>query len=392
MACPGGDPGRPRDARPVNGVPYGRQSIDEDDIAAVVAALRSDWLTTGPRVGEFEAAISSVAGGPGAVAVSSGTAALHVAYAAAGIGRGDEVVVPALTFAATATTALQLGATVRFADVEEDTGNLDPESAAALGGSTTRAVVGVDYAGHPVEAEALREVAGRFDALFFEDAAHSIGSTWRGRPVGSLADLTTFSFFPTKNVTTAEGGAVVGADPDLLARARRFRAHGMVRNAAALREPDVGPWHQEVQEIGLNYRLPDVLCALGTSQLSKLARFKKQRERIFDRYVEGLSGVDGVRLPTRRAGAEPMWHLFPMRVEASRRRGIFEALHRAGVFVQVNYMPVYWHPLFQDLGYQRGMCPVAEQYYREEISLPMFAALTESDQDRVIDAVREAVR
>jgi len=376
----------------VSSIPYGRQSIDEDDIAAVVAALRSDWLTTGPRVAEFEDAIAAVAGAPGAVAVSNGTAALHVAYAAAGIGPGDEVIVPTLTFAATATTALQLGATIRFADIQDDTGNIDPASAAALVGPATKAVVGVDYAGHPVDADALRDLADRAGALFIEDAAHSIGSTWRGQPVGSFADLTTFSFFPTKNLTTAEGGAVVGADPELLARARRFRAHGMVRDAASLREPDVGAWHQEVQEIGLNYRLPDVLCALGTSQLTRLAQFKVQRQRIFDRYVEGLSGVDGIRLPTMRADVEPTWHLFPVRVDADRRRQIFDTLRSAGIIVQVNYIPVYWHPLFEDLGYRHGMCPVAEQYYREEISLPMYAGLTESDQDRVIDAVRSALR
>lgn len=373
-------------------IPYGQQSIDEDDVAAVAEALRSAWLTTGPRVTEFEAAIASAAGTSEAIAVSNGTAALHVAYAAAGIGAGDEVIVPALTFAATATTALQLGATIRFADVLDDTGNIDAASAESLGNSATRAVVGVDYAGHPIDADAMRDVATRLDVLLIEDAAHSIGSTWRGLPVGSFADLTTFSFFPTKNLTTAEGGAVVGRDAALLARARRFRAHGMVRDVESLREPDVGPWHQEVQEIGLNYRLPDVLCALGISQLTKLAIFKAQRNRVFDRYVKGFADVEGLRLPTRRDDVDPMWHLFPIRVEASRRRSIFEKLRDDGIIVQVNYVPVYWHPLFADLGYRRGMCPVAEKYYNEEISLPMFASLTESDQDRVIDAVRAVVR
>lgn len=376
----------------MSGIPYGRQSINDDDIAAVAEALRSDWLTTGPRVTEFEAAIAGLAGTPGAVAVSNGTAALHVAYAAVGVGPGDEVIVPALTFAATATTALQLGATIRFADAQDDTGNVDPSSAAALGGSATKAVVGVDYAGQPIDADALRSVADGLGAYLIEDAAHSIGSTLGDRPVGSLADLTTFSFFPTKNLTTAEGGAVVGFDPELLARARRFRGHGMVRETADLRDADVGPWHQEVQEIGLNYRLPDVLCALGLSQLSRLAEFKGQRQRVFDRYVEGLGSVEGLRLPGWRPGSQPTWHLFPVRVEASRRRAIFETLRERGITVQVNYIPVYWHPLFQELGYRKGMCPVAEQYYREEISLPMYAGLTETDQDRVIDEVRAALR
>lgn len=375
----------------MSAIPYGRQSIDDSDIDAVAQALRSDWLTTGPRVEEFERQIAENAGSPHAVAVSNGTAALHTAYAAAGIGRGDEVVVPALTFAATATTALQLGATVVFADVSEDTGNIDPEVVDEHLSERTRVVSGVDYAGHPIEAEALRDAAHRVGALLLEDAAHSIGSTWFGRPVGSLADLTTFSFFPTKNLTTGEGGAIVGADSSLMLRARRFRAHGLVREPEDLRDPDIGPWHQEVQTLGLNYRLPDVLCALGISQLSRLAHFKKRRSTIFARYCEGLEDVPGVRLPSVREGADPMWHLFPIRVEAERRRTIFEGLRERGILVQVNYIPVYWHPLFEDLGYRRGMCPVAEQYYREEISLPMFADLSSSDQNRVIDAVREVV-
>jgi len=376
----------------MDAIPYGRQSIDDGDVDAVVAALRSEYLTTGPRVAEFEAKIAARAQTPEAVAVINGTAALHAAYAAAGIGPGDEVIVPALTFAATATAALQLGAKVVFADVQEDTGNLEPTAAAAAVTSATRAVVGVDYAGHPVDAADLKEVASRQGAVFVEDAAHSIGSMLAGRAVGSLADLTTFSFFPTKNLTTGEGGAVVGADSELMKRVRAFREHGMVRNAASLRNPDVGPWHQEVQSLGLNYRLPDVLCALGSSQLDRLDLFKHARTKIFDRYVEELAGVEGLRVPTRRADASPMWHLFPLRVAAERRREVFEDLRGRGILVQVNYIPVYWHPLFEDLGYRKGMCPVAEQYYREEISLPMFAGLTDADQGRVIDAVLEAVK
>jgi len=372
-------------------IPYGRQSIDETDVASVVEALRSDWLTTGPRVTEFEAAVSAAAGGHQAVAVSNGTAALHTAYAALGIGDGDEVIVPALTFAATATAAMHLGAKVVFADVLDDTGNIDPESASARVSSATRAVVGVDYAGHPIDAEDLSALAQRHGLAFVEDAAHSIGSTWHGRAVGDLADATTFSFFPTKNLTTAEGGAVVARDASVAARARAFRAHGMVRDAASLRYQNEGPWHQEVQSLGLNYRLPDVLCALGISQLARLREFKHARKAIFDRYVDGLGDVRDLRLPVRKDGADPMWHLFPVRVPAERRRDIFEKLRANGILVQVNYIPVYWHPLFEDLGYKRGMCPVAEQYYREEISLPMFAGLTPAQQDRVIDAVKDAL-
>ena len=346
----------------------------------------------GPRVDEFEAAISAVAGGFGAVAVSNGTAALHAAYAAAGVGPGDEVIVPALTFVATAAAAALHGATVRFADVQRDTGNIDPDSAAALVSSDTRVIAAVDYAGHPVDADELASLASRHGALLLEDAAHSIGSTYRGRPVGSLADLTTFSFFPTKNLTTAEGGAVVARDPSLVARARAFRSHGLVRDTSQQRYPDEGPWHQEVHSLGLNYRLPDVLCALGTSQIGKLEMFKSARARVFARYVEGLSDVPGITLPTVRPYVDPTWHLFPIRVHDGRRREIFDHLRDNGILVQVNYIPVYWHPYFEDQGYRRGMCPNAEQYYREEISLPMYASLAESDQDRVIDLLRSVLR
>lgn len=370
-------------------IPYGHQSIDDDDILAVATALRDDWLTMGPTGRRFEEAIARVAGAADAAAVTSGTAALHTAFAAAGVGPGDEVIVPPLTFVATAATAAQLGATIRFADVSEDTGNLDPDAAAAAVTARTRVIAAVDYAGHPADLPTLQRVAHDGGALLLEDAAHSIGSALHGRPVGSLADITTFSFFPTKNLTTAEGGAVVARDREIVDRARRFRSHGLVRDPADQRYPDEGAWHQEVHGFGLNYRLPDVLSALGISQLARLGDFTRRRRTVFDRYVDGLSSIDGLTLPARRAGAEPNWHLFPIRVPSDRRRDLFDHLRANGVLVQVNYIPVYWHPVFEDLGYRRGSCPAAEDYYRQEISLPIFADLLPSDQDRVIDLVRE---
>ncbi|UIP58037.1 DegT/DnrJ/EryC1/StrS family aminotransferase [Agromyces marinus] len=370
-------------------IPYGRQSINEDDVAAVVAALRSDWLTMGPASDRFEADIAERAGTPGAVAVSSGTAALHAAYAAAGVGRGDIVVTTPMTFVATAATAAQLGAEIVFADVEDATANIDPDSVASAITPSTRVVAAVDYAGQPADLDALLPIAHGAGALLLEDAAHSIGSVSRSRPVGSIADLTTFSFFPTKNLTTAEGGAVVSTDPALLERVRRFKLHGLVRDRDLQRHPDEGGWHQEVHEFGLNYRLPDVLAALGSSQLTRLERFKARRAAIFDRYVRELSDLDGIRLPARVDGIDPTWHLFALRVLDGRRREVYTAMRERGILVQVNYIPVYWHPVFEDLGYRRGMCPVAERFYAEELSLPMFADLTDDDQSRVIDALRE---
>ncbi|WP_422115098.1 UDP-4-amino-4,6-dideoxy-N-acetyl-beta-L-altrosamine transaminase [Brachybacterium sp. UNK5269] len=372
-------------------LPYGRQSIDPDDVAAVTAALRSDWLTTGPEVDRFEAAVAARAGVEHAVSVTSGTAALHVAYAAAGIEPGDEVVTTPLTFAATAATAALLGARIVFADVDPATGNLDPAAAEAAVTDRTRVVAGVDYAGVPVDAPALRDLASRKDLLFLEDAAHSIGSTLDGEPVGALADLTTYSFFPTKNLTTAEGGAVVTADADLAARARAFKNHGLIRDRSLQRHPDEGPWHQEVHSFGLNYRLPDVLCALGTSQLARLDQFVARRAEVKAAYDAALGDLDGVDVPFAPEGAAPAWHLYPLRVPAERRRSIFDSLRDQGIGVQVNYIPAYWHPVFEDLGYQRGMCPVAEDYYRREISLPMFPSLTDADVERVIEATRTAL-
>lgn len=372
-------------ARPI---PYGHQSIDTRDIDAVVAALRGDWLTTGPTVAAFEAEIARTAGTSDAVAVTSGTAALHTAYAAAQVGAGDQVIVPALTFAATASTASLLGAEILFADVEEDTGNIDASAVHSLITERTAVVSAVDYAGHPADIDALAPLARGVDALLLEDAAHSIGSTYDGRPVGSLADVTTFSFFPTKNMTTAEGGAVVSSTDDLTDAARSFRSHGLVRAPEKQRYPDEGGWHQEIHRLGLNYRLPDVLCALGLSQIRRLQEFKASRTAVFERYTQGLADIEGITLPTQRDYADPMWHLYPLRVHDGRRREVFDRLREQGILVQVNYMPVYWHPYYEDLGYRRGMCPVAERYYREEISLPMFAHLSTEDQDRVIEAVR----
>ncbi len=368
-------------------LPYGRQSIDESDVAAVIDALSSDWLTTGPRVAEFEAMLAEVAGAP-CVTVTNGTTALHAAYAAAGVSAGDQVVTTPMTFVATASGAAMLGATVVFADVEEDSANLDPAAVEAVVTERTKVIAAVDYAGVPADYDRLRKIADGAGAYLLGDAAHSIGSLYRGRPVGTLADLTTFSFFPTKNLTTAEGGAIASTRPELVTRLREFRTVGLVRDRARMRYPDEGAWHQEVHQFGLNYRLPDVLCALGSSQLRRLAAFKERRRQLAARYDELLADVPGLRLPVQADDVDPMRHLYPVRILDGRRREVFDRLRAAGIGVQVNYIPVYWHPVFEDLGYRRGMCPNAEAFYAEELSLPLFADLTDDDQDRVVEALR----
>lgn len=372
-------------------IPYGRQSISQEDIDAVVAVMKTDWLTMGPVVSEFEAAIAVLAQTPDATVVSSGTSALHCAYAALGVQTGDEVITSPLTFVATAATAMAQGGKVLFADVSADTGNIDPTSVEALISERTKVISGVDYAGHPVDADELAALASGAGSYFLEDAAHSIASLYKGKPVGSLADITAFSFFPTKNMTTAEGGAVVAKDAALVERARRFRSHGLVRNKDEQRYPDEGPWHQEVHEIGLNYRLPDVLSAIGLSQIKRIQEFKARRTSVFERYHVELADLQGVILPTKRDYVDPMWHLYPIRIQDGRRREVFEFMRDQGVLVQVNYIPAYWHPAFEDLGYKRGMCPVAEEYYSQEISLPMYADLSDDQQSVVIDVLRRAL-
>lgn len=368
-------------------LPYGRQSIDDSDIAAVAEVLRGDWLTTGPAVTAFEEAVGELVGGHQVVSCTSGTAALHIAYAALGIGVGDEVVTTAMTFVATASCASMLGATIRFADVDPDTALIDPDAVAVEVGDRTKVIAAVDYAGQACAYDRLQPIADSVGAVTLDDAAHSVGGTMAGRPVGDLADVTTLSFFPTKNLTTAEGGAVVAKDAATALRAREFHTIGLMRDPDRFVITDEGPWHQEVHAFGLNYRLTDVGAALGLSQLKRLAAFKKRRAEIFARYSAAFASVPGLGVPGVRDDVDPAWHLYPVRVRDGRRREVFEKLRAEGFGVQVNYIPVYWHPVYADLGYRRGMCPNAEQYYAEEISLPMYPDLTDDDVDRVIETL-----
>jgi|688.fasta_scaffold53433_4 dTDP-4-amino-4,6-dideoxygalactose transaminase len=353
-------------------IPYGRHNINEDDISAVINALRGDWLTTGPLVEAFELALEGVVGAP-CVAVSSGTAALHCAYAAIDLKPGDEIITPPITFIATQATATFFGAKVVFADIQLDTANIDPKFVESVITSKTKAIVAVDYAGHPADLDELRIIADKYGVFLIEDAAHSLASTYKKRRVGSIADITTFSFFPTKNITTGEGGAVASIKPELLEKAKRFSRQGLVRNAGELMMSNEGPWHQEVQRFGLNYRLPDILCALGIAQLNRLPIFKDVRDQVFKTYLSELSETPHLELPSKRDYVDPMWHLYPIRVPSKGRRKIFERLQQNNIKVQVNYLPANQHPVFTDLGYKGSDTPNADKFYRSEISLPMMA-------------------
>ncbi len=371
-------------------IPYGRQQVSDADIEAVVAALKSDFLTTGPLVDQFEKTISRFVGQQGAVAVNSGTAALHCAYFAAGVGPGKEVLTTPLTFAATSSTAVHLGATVQFVDIEADTGNMDPHALAEVISEKTHAIAAVDFAGRPANIPSLQSIATESGAILIEDASHSFGATLDGLMVGSLADLTTFSFHPVKPFTTAEGGAVVSDNQDFLQRCRLFRNHGMERDPERHEEPG-GSWHYEIQELGLNYRIPDVLCALGISQLNRVQDFLDRRREVARYYLDNLANIPGLQLPPCDDTAVSGWHLFVIRTaEASRRRPFFDALRAAGLGVQVHYEPVHTQPLYQRMGYRPGMCPVAEDYAARCISLPIFPSITQEDLARVVDVTHKA--
>lgn len=373
-------------------LPYSTQWIDESDIEAVTKALRGDWLTTGPAVLEFERALTVATSARVAIVVNSGTAALHTAYAAAGLGRGDEIICPPLTFVATASAALMQGASVKFADVDAETGNIDVEHAATLVGPQSKLITAVDYAGQPADYEALQKTSEATGLKVVADAAHSLGATYRGRAVGTLADLTALSFHPVKTVTTGEGGAVLTDAADMAEAARRFRNHGIVRESAS----DSGEWpdwYYEVRSLGMNYRIPDILCVLGISQLQKLEAFVARRREIAARYQAAFSELETIVTPTQIDGIESSWHLYILRVhEASRRDAFFDALHAAGVHAQLHYIPVYLHPLFAELGYRKGLCPRAEAYADRALSIPLFPRMTDADVDRVVEAVSRAAR
>jgi perosamine synthetase len=374
---------------PQHHLPYGRQEIDDDDIAAVVETLRSDWLTTGPKVDEFEQALAEVAGVAEAVVVSNGTAALHAAYHALGIGPGDEVIVPPLTFAATANAVLYAGATPVFADVDPATLLLDPAAAAAAVTSRTAAIAAVDYAGQPCEYDALRGLCDHFGLLLFADACHSIGGSYDGAPVGSLADASCFSFHPVKHVTTGEGGAITTADSEVARRLRRFRNHGIDSDHRARAE--AGAWFYEQVELGFNYRLSDLQCALGLTQLRRLPGWVDRRRALASTYDELLEHVDGVEPLDLLPDAEHAYHLYVVRVR-ERRDEVFAALRDEGIGVNVHYVPVHLHPYYRErLGTASGLCPVAEAAYDQILSLPLFPAMERGDVERVVESLAGAL-
>jgi perosamine synthetase len=356
--------------------------------------LRSDWLTTGPKVGEFEEAFAAWVGAKHAVSFSSGTAALHAAAFAAGLKPGDEAITSPMTFAATANCVLYQGAKPVFADVSPDTLNLDPEQAAAKVTSHTKAILPVDYAGHPADLDPILELAERRGLTVIEDACHALGAEYRGRTVGGIAHMTVFSFHPVKHLTTGEGGMVTTGNAELAETLRRFRNHGI--SSEARQRQTAGQWHYEMVLLGFNYRLTDIACALGLRQLKKLKSNLSRRREIAAMYTAAFAQIPGILPPAVRPDTNPAWHLYPIRLDLAKlsanRAQVFRALRSENIGVNVHYIPVHMHPYYRErFGYKGGEFPVAEAAYERLISLPMFHAMTDQDLEDVSSAVSKVV-
>ncbi|MEE9603343.1 MAG: UDP-4-amino-4,6-dideoxy-N-acetyl-beta-L-altrosamine transaminase [Thermoguttaceae bacterium] len=371
-------------------LPYGRQCIDERDIAAVSEVLRSDWLTTGPMVAAFEKALADLAGVAHAVAVSNGTAALHAAMYCLGVGPGDEVLVPAMTFAATANCIAFLGGTPVFVDVDSETLLIDSERLESRITPKTKAIIAVDYAGQPCDYDLLRSIAQRHSLRLVDDASHAIGGTYKSRPVGSLAALSTFSFHPVKHVAMGEGGAIATDDAELSRRMRMFRHHGIDIDSRGREEN--GYWFYEMLELGFNYHVSDIQCALGISQLAKLSESVARRQAIAAKYDAALADMPAVTPLAVREQVSHAYHLYVVRLELEQLRvdrgKVFDALRAEGMGVNVHYIPVHLHPFYRKhFGTAPGDCPVAEAAYERIISLPMFPGMSDKDSDDVLRAV-----
>ena len=380
-------------------IPYGRQSISQHDVDEVVRVLRSDYLTQGPEMPAFEQAVAAICHARHAVAMNSATAALHLACRALAVGPGDLVWTSPNTFVASANCALYCGAEVDFVDIDPRTYNLSTEALAVKlaraqeTGRLPKVVIPVHLCGQPCDMAGIRALGLQYGFKVIEDASHAIGAEYQGAPVGSCAhsDITIFSFHPVKIITTGEGGLATTNDPALANRMRLLRSHGITRDVAEMTESSPGGWYYEQIDLGFNYRMTDMQAALGRSQLARLPEFISRRREIARRYAVLLAGMP-VTIPWQHAEGRSAWHLYVIRVHGARRHPqVFESLRAGGIGVNLHYIPVYWQPYYRQLGFARGLCPEAESYYAEAISLPMYSDLTETQQDQVVAALRAAL-
>ncbi len=375
-------------------IPYGKHYIDDDDIQAVVNALKEDYIATGPGIDRFEKAFADYVGAKYAVAVSSGTAALHACVYAVGVQEGDEVITTPMTFVSTASSIMMCGGTPVFADIDKNTYNIDPDDIETKITSRTKAVMPVHFTGQPCDMKRIYGIAQKYRLKVIEDAAHAHGADYYGSKIGACkySDLTAFSFHPVKLMTTCEGGMVTTNDEGLYRKIKLFRAYCSTKDPALLKDKTDGPWHYEIQGLGYNYRLSDVMCALGNSQLNKLDQFIAKRRLIAQRYNEKLKCVKGIILPYQADGHNSSWHLYTIQIEDGRRKEVYEKMRESGIGVDVHYLPVYKHPYFQENGYRDVCCPVAEALYDNVLSIPIYYGLTEEQQDYVVETLREIIK
>ncbi len=372
-------------------IPYGRQSINEDDIKAVEEVLKSDFLTTGPKIAEFERKFADYVGAKYAVAVSNGTAALHIACMAAGIGEGDEVITTPITFAASANCALYCGATPVFADIDPVTYNILPESIEACVTERTKAIIPVHYTGQACDMDAIHKIADRYNLIVIEDAAHAVGAEYKGKKIGSLSDMTEFSFHPVKHITCGEGGIVTTNREDLYEKLKLFRTHGITREEKFLHKVD-GPWYYEQIDLGYNYRITDIQAALGISQLGRIDKFLEKRKKIAAKYDEAFRDFDGIEIPKQAEYSNSAYHLYVIKVDKSIRKALFEYLRANNIGVNVHYIPVYTFPYYREHGYENVKCENAEKLYESIISIPIYYDLSDEEQDYVIDKIKEFMK
>lgn len=372
---------------------YGHQYLDQADYDAVLSVLKSDYLTCGPKISELEAKLCEVTGAKYAVVCSNGTAALHMAAIAAGIGKGDELITTPITFAASANCALYCGATPVFADINDKTYNIDPASVKEHITSATKAVVAVDYTGQAVELDELQAICKEHNLVLIEDAAHSIGTKYNGKGVGSIADMTTFSFHPVKTITGGEGGAVLTNNEEYYQKLLLARAHGITRDASLMEHEVDGPWYYEQVDLGYNFRMTDIQAGLIISQLDKLPMFSARRKEIVARYNEAFSNNDAIIVQQEIPQSDTTRHLYILRLNPEKltinRREFFDALAAENVCCNVHYIPVYYFPHYERLGYKKGLCPKAEKLYDEMITLPLYYGMSNKDCDDVIKAVEK---
>lgn len=374
---------------------YGHQYIDDTDIQAVVDVLKSDFLTCGPAIEEAEKKLCEITGAKHAVLISNGTAALHATMFAAGIGAGDEVITTPITFAASANCALYCGGKPVFADINPNTYNIDPDSIEKCITEKTKAVVAVDFTGQAVEVDRISEICDRHNLLFIEDAAHSLGTKYDGKPVGSLADMTEFSFHPVKTCTAGEGGAITTNDDELYKKLVLFRTHGITRVQDWMDKPSEGGWYYQQIDLGYNYRMTDMQAALLSSQLGKLELFAERRKELVKKYDEAFENMPEITVQKEISKSDTVRHLYIIQLNLEMlkgtRRDVFDALQAEGVGVNVHYIPVYSFPYYQKLGYKMGSCPNAEKLYERIISIPLFFSMTDEDQQKVIEAVKKVI-